>query len=314
MKSFAGKVAAITGAASGMGRALALALARQGCEVALSDVDEIGLAETARLIKTVSNVRVTTRRLDVANADAVHSWARDVVAEHGRCNLVFNNAGVSYAATVEGAELEDFQRIVDIDFWGVVHGTKAFLPYLRASGDGHIVNTSSLFGLLAFPGQAAYNAAKFAVRGFTEALRIELEITKAPVSATCVHPGGIKTNIARASKVHPSLKELGIEDVDAARAGFERAFRVTAEDAAAAILRGVQKNARRVLIGTDARILDLLQRVVPGRYHALLAHSARRLLSRREPEATTSSSSGPAQTNAKASPLGQQERPASQSN
>ncbi len=279
MKSFAGKVAAVTGAASGMGRSLAIALARRGCEVALSDIDERGLAETARLAQAANpKIRVTTKRLDVADGDAVRAWAKQVASEHGRCNLVFNNAGISYAATVEGADHADFERIVDINFWGVVHGTKAFLPYLRASGDGHVVNTSSVFGLIAFPGQCTYNATKFAVRGFTEALRIELEITGAPVSATCVHPGGIKTNIARASKVHPSMAELGVDDSDEAKTRFERAFRVSADEAAETILRGVQKNARRVLIGTDARIIDLMQRLLPGSYHGVLARVSRRVL------------------------------------
>jgi len=265
-----------------MGRSLAIALAGRGCEVALCDIDERGLSETARLTHAANpRVRVTTKRLDVADGDAVRAWAKEVVSAHGRVNLVFNNAGVSYAATVEGAEQLDFERIVDINFWGVVHGTKAFLPYLRASGDGHVVNTSSVFGLIAFPGQCTYNASKFAVRGFTEALRIELEITGAPVSATCVHPGGIKTNIARASKMHPSMAELGVDDVDKAKSRFERAFRVTADEAAETILRGVQKDARRVLIGTDARIIDLMQRLLPGSYHAVLARVSRRVLTGR---------------------------------
>ncbi len=285
MKSFAGKVAAITGAGSGMGRSLALALAKRGCEVALSDVDERTVAETAGLVKSISSVRVTRKRVDVSERDAVFGWADDVVRDHGRCNLIFNNAGISYAATVSGAEYPDVERIIDIDFWGVVHGTKAFLPHLRASGDGHVVNTSSVFGLIAFPGQCSYNAAKFAVRGFTEALRIELEITGAPVSATCVHPGGIKTNIARASKCHPSLAELGIDDIDNAGRRFERAFRTTADEAAEIILRGVQRNDRRVLVGTDAKLLDLLQRVVPSRYHALVARSAKRILAQRPSQA-----------------------------
>lgn len=288
MKSFAEKVAAVTGAASGMGRSLAIALARRGCSVALSDVDERGLAETARLAQAANpNIRVSTKRLDVADGEAMRAWAKDVATEHGRCNLIFNNAGISYAATVEGAEHADFERLIDINFWGVVHGTKAFLPYLRASGDGHVVNTSSVFGLIAFPGQCTYNASKFAVRGFTEALRIELEITGAPVSATCVHPGGIKTNIARASKVHPSMAELGVDDSDAAKSRFERAFRVSADEAAETILRGVQKNARRVLIGTDARMIDLLQRLLPGSYHGVLARVSRRVLTGRRPASTS---------------------------
>lgn len=271
MKSFAGKVAAITGAGSGMGRSLAIALARRGCEVAISDIDEQSLIETAGLVKGMSEVRVTRRRLDVADRDAVYAWADEVVRDHGRCNLVFNNAGVSYAATVEGASDREFERIMAIDFWGVVHGTRAFLPHLKASGDGHIVNTSSVFGLLAFPGQCTYNSAKFAVRGFTEALRIELEITGAPVKASCVHPGGIKTNIARASKMDPSLHALGIDDLEAASRRFERGFRTTANEAAEIILRGVEKDARRILVGTDAHVIDLFQRMLPNHYHGVLA-------------------------------------------
>lgn len=297
MKSFAGKVAAVTGAASGMGRSLAVALARRNCEVALCDVDERGLEETARLVQAANpKIRVTTKRLDVADADAMIAWAKQVVSEHGRCNLVFNNAGVSYAATVEGAEHADFERIVGINFWGVVHGTKAFLPYLRASGDGHVVNTSSVFGLIAFPGQCTYNATKFAVRGFTEALRIELEITGAPVSATCVHPGGIKTNIARASKMHPSMADLGVDDVEKTKSRFERAFRVSADEAAETILRGVQKNARRVLVGADAHVIDLLQRLLPGTYHGVLARVSRRVLTGRRPgtqASTTTAAAAP---------------------
>ncbi len=276
-RGFNGKVAAITGAASGIGRSLALALARQGCELALSDVDERGLAET---VSRIEGVAVTSRRLDVCEPDELRAWADEVVREHGRVNLIFNNAGISYAATVRGAEDADFQRVIDIDFWGVVHGTRAFLPHLEASRDGHVVNISSVFGLIAFPGQAAYNSAKFAVRGFTEALRIELEMTGSPVSATCIHPGGIKTNIARASKVHPSLATLGV-DVERAGRDFERSFRLTPDEAAAIILRGVEKNARRVLVGADARLIDAIQRLVPGRYHALVAGISHRVRSKK---------------------------------
>ena len=152
-RSFAGKVAAITGAASGMGRSLAVMLAGRGSDLALSDVDERGLAETAAKIKSV---KVTTRKLDVASGDDVRAWADEVVRDHGRVNLLFNNAGISYGATVKGAPESEFRKVMDIDFWGVVYGTRAFLPHLEASGDGHIINTSSLFGLIGFPGQCAY--------------------------------------------------------------------------------------------------------------------------------------------------------------
>ena len=274
MRSFSNKVAAITGAASGMGRSLAIDLAKQGCHVAISDVDETGLAETARLAGT-HGVKVTSKRVDVANRDAVYAWADEVVADHGKCNLVFNNAGVGYGASVEGCEYPDFEWVVGINFWGVVHGTKAFLPHLRASGEGHVVNTSSLFGLLAFPGQSTYNATKFAVRGFTEALRIELDMTKAPVSATSVHPGGIKTNIARTARMNKSVLDLGVKDMENNHVRIEKHFRVSADDAAAIILRGVQRNARRVLVGTDAKIFDLVQRVVPSSYQWLVIKAAR---------------------------------------
>lgn len=274
MKSFANKVAAITGAGSGMGRSLAVKLAERNCAVAISDVNEANLAETARLAGS-RGVKVTSKVVDVAKKDEVYAWADDVVRDHGKCNLIFNNAGVGYGSTVEGFEYADAEWIVQINFWGVVYGTKAFLPHLRASGDGHVVNTSSLFGLLGFPGQSTYNATKFAVRGFTEALEIELDIMKAPVRATCVHPGGIKTNIARAARLHKSVADLGVTDLENSHVHFEKFFRITADDAAEIILRGVQKNQRRVLVGADAKAYDLVQRLMPNRYQWVLARAAR---------------------------------------
>jgi NAD(P)-dependent dehydrogenase (short-subunit alcohol dehydrogenase family) len=199
----------------------------------------------------------------------VRAWAGEVVRDHGRVNLVFNNAGIGYGATVRGAEEADFRRVIEVDFWGVVHGTRAFLPHLESSGDGHVVNTSSLFGLIGFPAQCAYNSAKFAVRGFTECLAMELEMTGSAVRATSVHPGGIKTNIARASRMHSSLAELGL-DVATASADFEQSFRLTPAEAAEIILRGVQRNARRVLVGGDAKVMDLVQRLLPGSYHRVV--------------------------------------------
>jgi NAD(P)-dependent dehydrogenase (short-subunit alcohol dehydrogenase family) len=277
MKSFADKVAAITGAGSGMGRTLALSLARRGCHVAVSDVNEVGLRETVDLASR-HGVKVTSKKVDVANREQVYAWAEDVVREHGKCNLIFNNAGVAHSASIEGIDYADFEWIMGINFWGVVYGTKAFLPHLKAAGEGHIVNTSSLFGLLGIPSQSTYNSTKFAVRGFTEALREELEVVRSPVSATCVHPGGIKTNIARSARVHDSVKSFGVVDLEKSRRDFEKAFRVTAEDAAETILRGVQRNARRVLVGMDAHALDMLQRLLPGHYHGLVAAAARRTL------------------------------------
>jgi len=278
MKSFENRVAAVTGGASGMGRSLGVALAKRGCHVALSDVNEAGLEESARLARAYGT-KVTTQRLDVADRDAVYAWADQVVRDHGRCNAIFNNAGVAFGSTAEGSKYEDMEWIFAINFWGVVHGTKAFLPHLRASGEGHVVNTSSLFGLLAFPGQSSYNATKFAVRGFTEALRIELEMTNAPVSATSVHPGGIKTNIARAARRCSSIEELGVKNDDSSAERFERLFRMTADDAAEVILRGVLKNQRRVLVGSDAKMFDALQRALPEKYHWLIVRASKRFLS-----------------------------------
>jgi short-subunit dehydrogenase len=220
-------------------------------------------------------VKVTSKRVDVSKKDEVYAWADEVVRDHGKCNMIFNNAGVAYGSSVEGSEYEDAEWVVGINFWGVVYGTKAFLPHLRASGEGHVVNTSSLFGLLGFPGQSTYNATKFAVRGFTEALRIELDMMKAPVSATSVHPGGIKTNIARTARMNKSVMDLGVKDVENSHVRIEKQFRVTSDDAAAIILRGVQRNDRRILVGTDARIYDLVQRIVPSSYQWIVIKAAR---------------------------------------
>src|SRR3954469_19721045 len=194
MKAFQGRVAAITGAGSGIGRALARELAARGTHLALSDIDDVGLAETVTLCEG-AGVKVTSQRVDVADRDAVYAWADQVVADHGTVNFIFNNAGVALGATVEAMSYTDFEWLMGINFWGVVHGTKAFLPHLRASGEGHVVNMSSVFGLISVPAQSAYNASKFAVRGFTDALRMELDAEGSAVSATTVHPGGVKTNI-----------------------------------------------------------------------------------------------------------------------
>jgi NAD(P)-dependent dehydrogenase (short-subunit alcohol dehydrogenase family) len=267
MKSFENKVAAITGAGSGIGRGLAVELARQKCHLALSDVNEDGLRETIEMVRD-SGIRMTSSRVDVSEREAVYAWADEVANEHGKVNLIFNNAGVALASTVERMSYEDFEWLMNINFWGVVHGTKAFLPHLKASGDGHVINISSVFGLAGIPTQSAYNSAKFAVRGFTESLRQELDMLQCGVSATSVHPGGIKTGIARASRIDPSISDLGVSHVGT-REKFEKTFITGADKAARVILDGVRRNNRRVLIGPDARIFDWVVRLLPSAYQRI---------------------------------------------
>ncbi len=277
---FQGRVAAVTGAASGIGRALAEELARRGAHLALADIDDVGLAATVARCEG-HGVKVIAQHLDVADRAAVYGWADQVVADHGRVNLVVNNAGVALGATVESTSYEDFEWLMGIDFWGVVYGTKAFLPHLKASGEGHVVNVSSVFGLVSVPSQSAYNAAKFAVRGFTDTLRMELEIEGAPVSVTTVHPGGIKTNIARNARVDQSVAELA-GDTETARTDFERLFVTSPERAAHQILRAVQRDRRRALIGPDAKAIDVLARLPAGLYQSVLTRGARARGARRQ--------------------------------
>lgn len=276
MKTFSDKVAAITGAGSGMGRELAVHLAQRGCHLALSDVNETGLAETQELACRANDaIRISIAALDVADRGAVFAWADASARLHGQVNLIFNNAGVGLASTVEAMTLADFEWLMNINFWGVVHGTQAFLPHLKASGAGHVVNTSSLFGLLASPGASAYHAAKFAVRGFTESLRQELDLMKCGVSATCVHPGGIKTAIAKNSRVDANVAALGVDPLQSAQE-FEKHFITTAAAAAKTILKAVRGNRRRVLVGPDAVVLDKIQRLFPSGYAALIESIHRR--------------------------------------
>ena len=274
MKSFQNKVAAIPGAGSGIGQALALRLANAGCALALSDINDTGLQNTAEQARA-TGVTVTTQVLDVAKRDAVYAWAGQVADEHSQVNLIFNNAGVALGAPVDGMSEADLKWIMGINFWGVVYGTQAFLPLLKASGDGHIINISSIFGIAGIPSQSAYNASKFAVRGFTEALRQELEIAGEPVSATTVHPGGIKTNIAQSARFSSNMKALmGVDEKDGKK-NFEKMFITTSDSAAKVILDAVRANRRRVLIGPDAKAIDLMVRLMPEGYQRLISFGAK---------------------------------------
>ncbi len=273
MKSLNDKVVVVTGAGSGIGRALAVHLAGRGSLLALSDVDDAGLAETVRLAEKAGAPRVHSARLDVADRDAFGRYALDVVQEFGRVNVVINNAGVALAGNLEDLEYGDMDWITGINFWGVVHGTKEFLPHLIASGDGHVVNISSLFGLISMPGQSMYNAAKYAVRGLTEALREEMLVAGHPVGVTCVHPGGIKTAIARNARV--SAKE----DKEATAKLFdEKLAKMTPERAAEIIVRGILRNQARVLVGLDAHAIHHIAKLTGSRYQDIIAAASKRVV------------------------------------
>jgi short-subunit dehydrogenase len=273
MKTLDDKVVVITGAGSGIGRALALDLAGRGSLLALSDVDEAGLAETVAQAKQAGAVRVRSDQLDVADRDAFARYALDVVQDFGRVNVVINNAGVALAGNLEDLEYSDIDWIIGVNFWGVVHGTKEFLPHLIASGDGHIVNLSSLFGLVSMPGQSMYNASKYAVRGMTEALREEMLIAGHPVGVTAVHPGGIKTAIARNARV--SAKE---NKEETARLFDEKLAKMTPERAAEIIITGILKNRARVLVGLDAHAVHTVAKLLGSRYQDVVALTSKRVL------------------------------------
>jgi len=271
MEGFAGKVAVITGAGSGIGRALAIELARSGAKLAISDVDTEGLTETEQRLRALG-APVKADRLDVAEREAFLAYADDVKEHFGKVNQIYNNAGIAFSGDVEVSQFKDIEKVMDVDFWGVVNGTKAFLPHLIASGDGHVVNISSVFGLFSVPGQAAYNSAKFAVRGFTEALRQEMTLAGHPVKVTTVHPGGIKTAIAR-----NATAAEGLDIAEMAQLFDEKFARTSPEKTAQIILEAVRKNRARVLVGADAKVLDLIVRITGSGYQRLFSALASRL-------------------------------------
>lgn len=258
MKTLKDKVAAVTGAGSGIGRMLAVNLAKEGCHLAISDISEQGLNETAGMLKT-AGVKITTHAVDVSKRAMVEQYAEDVVKQHGRADIIINNAGVAVMDTVEDVSYDDFEWVMNIDFWGVVYGTKAFLPYLKKQPEGYIVNISSINAMVPFKNNGPYNCAKFAVRGLNETLMMELVGTGVRIMS--VHPGGIDTNIARNGRFRRAANpEM---DHEAAINLFSKIARTSADKAARAIITGMKKKRQRQLVGLDAHILALCKRLFP---------------------------------------------------
>jgi short-subunit dehydrogenase len=278
MTEIRGAAAAVTGAASGIGRALALELAARGCDLALADRDEAGLQAVAAEIGKTGQRKVTVHRVDVSEPSQIADFAQAAVAAHPGLNIVVNNAGVALLGQFGEIDQAQMDWLMNINFWGVVHATRAFLPHLERQREAHIVNLSSIFGIIAPPGQTAYAAAKFAVRGFSESLRHELQMAKSPVKLSVVHPGGVSTNIVRNSRAG-----VGVTDNARRAQSIERFDAIAGTTPAAAALRiitGIEKNQPRILIGNDARFMDLLQRLRPGSYWAVLARRIEKAMAR----------------------------------
>lgn len=286
MRQLAGRVAVITGAASGIGRATARHLAHEHCRLALSDLDVDGLARLQAELQQ-AGVEVLAVKVDVADVEAMTAFAEQVFRRFGRIDIVINNAGVAYTDPVEKADLQNMHWLMNINFWGVVHGCRAFLPYLRQQPEASLVNISSIFAMVSYPTQAIYNAAKAAVRGFSDALRIELR--DSGVTLTCVHPGGVKTNIVRNARIGDlSLVADNVQDYSA---DFDKVAGSTPEQAAAAIVGAIKAKKTRLLIGVDARILDWLYRLAPARvpyWFDNLNRLGRKLMQRRRAGAAAS--------------------------
>jgi short-subunit dehydrogenase len=269
MTAIAGAAAAVTGAASGIGRALALELAARGCDLALADRDDAGLQAVAAEIGGKHPRKVTLHRVDVAEPEQIEAFAQSAVAAHPGLNILINNAGVALLGQFTEIDQAQMEWLMNINFWGVVRTTRAFPPQLSRRSEAHIVNLSSIFGIIAPPGQSAYAAAKFAVRGFSESLRHELQMAASPIKLSVVHPGGVATNIARNSRTGVGMTDNARRAQSIER--FDAVARTTPAAAALRIIEGIEKNAPRILIGNDARFMDLLQRFRPATYWPVLA-------------------------------------------
>jgi short-subunit dehydrogenase len=275
MTRFAGTAVAITGAASGIGRALASEFAARGCDLALADIDESGLRTLADELARIHGREVLMRRMDVSDRAQVEDFARASATRFPQLCVLINNAGVALHGQFNELDLTQIEWLMGINFWGVVYGTHAFLPLFQRQQWAHIVNVSSIFGIIAPPGNCAYVASKFAVRGFSESVRHELSMNSSPVRLSVVHPGGVKTNIARNSRAGAHLSDASSRSEALDR--FDQLARTTPIEAARRIIRGIERNEPRILIGRDARLMDLIQRLRPARYWAMMARAAGRL-------------------------------------
>ncbi|HXB80290.1 MAG TPA: SDR family NAD(P)-dependent oxidoreductase [Bradyrhizobium sp.] len=275
MTAIRGAAAAVTGAASGIGRALAIELAARGCDLALADRDEAGLQTVAAEIAKAHSRKVSVHRVDVGERTGIADFATAAIAAHPSLNILINNAGAALLGNFHEIDQAEMEWLFNINFWGVVHSTRAFLPHLATRPAAHIVNISSIYGIVAPPGQTAYSSAKFAVRGFSESLRHELQVADSPVRLSVVHPGGVLTNIARNMRMGTGVSdnERRAQAID----WFDQFAGTTPKDAALRIIRGVEKNEPRILIGGDARFLDLLQRFRPATYWRVMARRVEKM-------------------------------------
>ena len=282
MTQVSGAACLVTGAASGIGKALARELVAGGCDVAIADRDVAGLKALAGELEVLTSRKVSVHTVDVADRGQMEALAKEVVSAHPGLNILINNAGVALFGQFQEIELADMEWLININFWGVVYGTRFLLPHLTRQREAHIVNLSSIFGIIAPPGQTAYSAAKFAVRGLSEALRHELDMLGGPVRLSVVHPGGVATSIARNSRVGALVRDNRgrAEMIE----GFERLVETTPQTAARRIIKGIERNEPRILIGADARRADLVQRLLPGSYWKVIARSLERTLRRNKPE------------------------------